>query len=170
MRTNISLHLALASQSLSVVSELIPYVRETFRRHLNQAEAVLLVDFDKLKRVSRLFAPILLDSSFRFVLFWMSAVSMAQFVWESASHGRPRCAPFQHRGIELLPIFLWLAQFRVYVVQACLTFSSLHGLHSRELVVVHPMTSQDQVSGHAPQLGRYQSFGSSRFILLLSMT
>jgi len=42
---------ALASQSLSVVSELIPYVRETFRRHLNQAEAVLLVDFDKLKRV-----------------------------------------------------------------------------------------------------------------------
>ncbi|KXN92270.1 Vacuolar protein sorting-associated protein 54 [Leucoagaricus sp. SymC.cos] len=43
-------HLALASQSLSVVSELIPYVRETFRRHLNQAEAVLLVDFDKLKR------------------------------------------------------------------------------------------------------------------------
>jgi len=33
------------------VSELIPYVRETFRRHLNQAEAVLLVDFDKLKRV-----------------------------------------------------------------------------------------------------------------------
>lgn len=44
--------IALASQSLSVVSELIPYVRETFRRHLNQAEAVLLVDFDKLKRVS----------------------------------------------------------------------------------------------------------------------
>ncbi|KAF9447663.1 Vps54-domain-containing protein [Macrolepiota fuliginosa MF-IS2] len=43
-------HLALASQSLSVVSELVPYVRETFRRHLNQAEAVLLVDFDKLKR------------------------------------------------------------------------------------------------------------------------
>lgn len=35
-----------------MVSELIPYVRETFRRHLNQAEAVLLVDFDKLKRVS----------------------------------------------------------------------------------------------------------------------
>lgn len=34
------------------MSELIPYVRETFRRHLNQAEAVLLVDFDKLKRVS----------------------------------------------------------------------------------------------------------------------
>ena len=33
------------------MSELIPYVRETFRRHLNQAEAVLLVDFDKLKRV-----------------------------------------------------------------------------------------------------------------------
>ncbi|KAF5358520.1 hypothetical protein D9756_001367 [Leucocoprinus leucothites] len=44
-------HLALASQSLSIVSELIPYVRETFRRHLNHAEAVLLVDFDKLKRL-----------------------------------------------------------------------------------------------------------------------
>ncbi|CAA7271484.1 unnamed protein product [Cyclocybe aegerita] len=43
-------HLALASQSLSIVFELIPYVRETFRRHLKQQEAGLLVEFDKLKR------------------------------------------------------------------------------------------------------------------------
>lgn len=43
-------HLALASQSLSVVFELIPYVRETFRRHLSQKQAVMLVEFDKLKR------------------------------------------------------------------------------------------------------------------------
>jgi vacuolar protein sorting-associated protein 54 len=42
---------ALASQSLSVVFELIPYVRETFRRHLSQKQAVMLVEFDKLKRV-----------------------------------------------------------------------------------------------------------------------
>ncbi|KAF9014055.1 Vps54-like protein-domain-containing protein [Cyathus striatus] len=41
---------ALASQSLSVIFELIPYVRETFRRHLSQTEAVMLVEFDKLKR------------------------------------------------------------------------------------------------------------------------
>ncbi|TFK42347.1 Vps54-like protein-domain-containing protein [Crucibulum laeve] len=43
-------HLALASQSLSIVFELIPYVRETFRRHLSQKQAVMLVEFDKLKR------------------------------------------------------------------------------------------------------------------------
>lgn len=30
---------------------LIPYVRETFRRHLNPNQAVMLVEFDKLKRV-----------------------------------------------------------------------------------------------------------------------
>jgi vacuolar protein sorting-associated protein 54 len=43
-------HLALASQSLSVVIALIPYVRETFRRHLSSKQAVMLVEFDKLKR------------------------------------------------------------------------------------------------------------------------
>ena len=43
--------LALASQSLSIVFELIPYVRETFRRHLSQKQAIMLVEFDKLKRV-----------------------------------------------------------------------------------------------------------------------
>ncbi|GLB34735.1 putative vps54-like protein [Lyophyllum shimeji] len=43
-------HLALASQSLSIMFELIPYVRETFRRHLSQKQAVMLVEFDKLKR------------------------------------------------------------------------------------------------------------------------
>jgi hypothetical protein len=42
---------ALASQSLSIMFELIPYVRETFRRHLSQKQAVMLVEFDKLKRV-----------------------------------------------------------------------------------------------------------------------
>jgi len=42
---------ALASQSLSVVNDLIPYVRETFRRHLKQTHTVLLVEFDKLRRV-----------------------------------------------------------------------------------------------------------------------
>jgi vacuolar protein sorting-associated protein 54 len=43
-------HLALASQSLSVVIALIPYVRETFRRHLSPKQAVMLIEFDKLKR------------------------------------------------------------------------------------------------------------------------
>jgi hypothetical protein len=47
----IHIQLALASQSLSIVFELIPYVRETFRRHLSQKQAVMLVEFDKLKRV-----------------------------------------------------------------------------------------------------------------------
>ncbi|EMD38072.1 hypothetical protein CERSUDRAFT_113213 [Gelatoporia subvermispora B] len=43
-------HLALASQSLSIMISLIPYVREAFRRHLSQKQAVMLVEFDKLKR------------------------------------------------------------------------------------------------------------------------
>ncbi|KAH8106877.1 Vps54-domain-containing protein [Cristinia sonorae] len=43
-------HLALASQSLSIMISLIPYVRETFRRHLSQKQAVMLIEFDKLKR------------------------------------------------------------------------------------------------------------------------
>ena len=30
---------------------LIPYIRETFRRHLSPNQAVMLVEFDKLKRV-----------------------------------------------------------------------------------------------------------------------
>lgn len=44
---------ALASQSLSIVVALIPYVREFIRRHLNPKQAVMLTEFDKLKRVSR---------------------------------------------------------------------------------------------------------------------
>ncbi|KAG8904512.1 hypothetical protein FRB99_001645 [Tulasnella sp. 403] len=43
-------HLALASQSLSVMIALVPYIRETLRRHLNPKQAVILVEFDKLKR------------------------------------------------------------------------------------------------------------------------
>lgn len=43
---------ALASQSLAIMIALIPYVRETFRRHLSPKQAVMLVEFDKLKRVS----------------------------------------------------------------------------------------------------------------------
>ncbi|KAF8590066.1 Vps54-domain-containing protein [Ramaria rubella] len=43
-------HLALASQSLSIAIALIPYVRETFRRHLSATQAVMLIEFDKLKR------------------------------------------------------------------------------------------------------------------------
>jgi len=43
-------HLALASQSLSIMIVLIPYVRETFRRHLSPNQAVMLTEFDKLKR------------------------------------------------------------------------------------------------------------------------
>lgn len=43
-------HLALASQSLSVIITVIPYIREFIRRHLNTKQAVMLVEFDKLKR------------------------------------------------------------------------------------------------------------------------
>ncbi|GJJ12553.1 hypothetical protein Clacol_006796 [Clathrus columnatus] len=43
-------HLALASQSLSIAIALIPYIRETFRRHLSVTQAVMLIEFDKLKR------------------------------------------------------------------------------------------------------------------------
>lgn len=44
-------HLALASQSLSVVVTLIPYLREVVRSQLEPKQAVLLIEFDKLKRV-----------------------------------------------------------------------------------------------------------------------
>ncbi|KAF9059527.1 Vps54-like protein-domain-containing protein [Rhodocollybia butyracea] len=43
-------HLALASQSLSIMIALVPYIRETFRRHLSSKQAVMLIEFDKLKR------------------------------------------------------------------------------------------------------------------------
>ena len=43
-------HLALASQSLSIVIALIPYIHETFRRHLTMKQVALLVEFNKLKR------------------------------------------------------------------------------------------------------------------------
>ena len=49
---------ALASQSLSIMFELIPYVRETFRRHLSPKQAVMLVEFDKLKRVCLFASPV----------------------------------------------------------------------------------------------------------------
>lgn len=42
--------LALASQALSIMISLIPYIRETLRRHLNPKQAVMLTEFDKLKR------------------------------------------------------------------------------------------------------------------------
>jgi len=42
---------ALASQSLSIVIALVPYVRETFRRHLSTHQSVMLTEFDRLKRV-----------------------------------------------------------------------------------------------------------------------
>ena len=40
-----------------MIFELIPYVREAFRRHLSQKQAVMLVEFDKLKRVGFNFSP-----------------------------------------------------------------------------------------------------------------
>ncbi|MBW0554016.1 hypothetical protein O181_093731 [Austropuccinia psidii MF-1] len=43
-------HLALASQALLTMISLVPYVRECFRRHLSPKQAIMLVDFDKLKR------------------------------------------------------------------------------------------------------------------------
>ena len=46
-------HLALASQSLSVMISLIPYIREAVRRRLKTNQATLLIEFDRLKRVSR---------------------------------------------------------------------------------------------------------------------
>lgn len=56
-RINLVYGVALASQSLSIMIALIPYVRETFRRHLSPKQAVMLVEFDKLKRVSRVTRP-----------------------------------------------------------------------------------------------------------------
>ncbi|BGP22691.1 retrograde transporter [Rhodotorula toruloides] len=41
---------ALASQALSIMIALIPYIRECVRRHLNPKQAVMLTEFDKLKR------------------------------------------------------------------------------------------------------------------------
>lgn len=43
-------HLAMASQTISILISVIPYIRECLRRHLRAKQAVILVDFDKLKR------------------------------------------------------------------------------------------------------------------------
>ncbi|SGZ22449.1 BQ5605_C022g09489 [Microbotryum silenes-dioicae] len=43
-------HLALASQALSIMISLVPYIRECLRRHLNPKQAIMLVEFDKVKR------------------------------------------------------------------------------------------------------------------------
>ncbi|KAK3664828.1 hypothetical protein LTR22_004418 [Elasticomyces elasticus] len=43
-------HLALASQALSFVVALIPYVRECVRRHLQAGSLGVLADFDRIKR------------------------------------------------------------------------------------------------------------------------
>lgn len=43
-------HLALASQSISVIICILPYIREFVRRHLTAKQAVMLVEFDKLRR------------------------------------------------------------------------------------------------------------------------
>ncbi|TIB70056.1 hypothetical protein E3P77_00015 [Wallemia ichthyophaga] len=43
-------HLALASQSLSVMISLIPYIREAVRRQLKSNQATLLIEFDRLRR------------------------------------------------------------------------------------------------------------------------
>jgi vacuolar protein sorting-associated protein 54 len=43
-------HLALASQSLSIVITFISCIRETFLHHLSHKQAVLLLEFDKLDR------------------------------------------------------------------------------------------------------------------------
>lgn len=81
---------ALASQSLSVMFELIPYVRETFRRHLSPKQAVMLVEFDKLKRVSRLSFPLLLirNEILTILCFFLPASSPHFFtlVFDSTPH------------------------------------------------------------------------------------
>ena len=44
-------HLALASQGLSIIISLIPYLRECSRRHGGSTTATLMAEFDKVKRV-----------------------------------------------------------------------------------------------------------------------
>jgi vacuolar protein sorting-associated protein 54 len=44
-------HLALASQALSFIVALIPYMRECIRRHLPSGQGPVLAEFDKMKRL-----------------------------------------------------------------------------------------------------------------------
>lgn len=44
-------HLALASQALSFIVALIPYVREFFRRYMSSTGSYLVTEFDKVKRL-----------------------------------------------------------------------------------------------------------------------
>ena len=44
-------HLALASQGLSIIISLIPYLRECSRRHGGSTTTTLMAEFDKVKRV-----------------------------------------------------------------------------------------------------------------------
>jgi vacuolar protein sorting-associated protein 54 len=51
LKTITTKHLALASQALSFVIALIPYMRECVRRHTPGGQAAALTDFDKTKRL-----------------------------------------------------------------------------------------------------------------------
>ena len=44
-------HLALASQGLSIIISLMPYLRECSRRHAGSSAATIMAEFDKVKRV-----------------------------------------------------------------------------------------------------------------------
>ena len=44
-------HLAFASQALSVVITLIPYIREYTRRHVPATNSAIVAEFDRTKRV-----------------------------------------------------------------------------------------------------------------------
>ena len=49
LRSITTKHLAMASQALSIIATIIPYIRETLRRH----NPVITADFDKLKRTTQ---------------------------------------------------------------------------------------------------------------------
>jgi hypothetical protein len=73
------------------VYELIPYVRETFRRHLSRKQAVMLVEFDKLKRVREFRDPSFLHPFASCASLADIALHLAIFLFASAA-GLPRAS------------------------------------------------------------------------------
>lgn len=55
LRSITTKHLAMASQALSIITTIIPYIRETLRRHTppHIASSSLATDFDKIKRATQ---------------------------------------------------------------------------------------------------------------------
>ena len=90
-------HLALASQALSFVVALIPYIREFFRRYMSSAGSNVIAEFDKVKRLyqdhqNAIYEKLIEIMSSRAAVH---ANAMKKIDWEEASGSKtPTISPY----------------------------------------------------------------------------